>query len=78
MSDISNSQIDDIVAMLDGFVARGGGHMNIDVSDTVSADEKVTEEMGCVDCSSNPMACSVPTLMEGMDDLSSYVDDYKK
>lgn len=78
MSDISDSQIDDIVAMLDGFVARGGGHMNVDVSDAVSSDEKVVEEMGCVDCSKNAFACSAPTLLEGMDDLSSYEDDYKK
>ena len=72
MSEVNEQQIDDIVAMLDGFVAKGGGHMNVDVDETVSQGEKIVDEMGCADCSKNAFACSVPTMMEGADDLSLY------
>ncbi len=72
MSDTNNAQVDDIVAMLDGFVAKGGGHMNVSVDEAAASGEKVIEEMGCIDCAKGDLACSVPTLMEGMDDYSSY------
>jgi hypothetical protein len=72
MSD-TNAQVDDIVAMLDGFMSRGGGHMNVDVNGT--SNEKEVEELGCIDCAKGNLSCQAPTLLEGMDDYSSYEND---
>lgn len=79
MSDINNNnQVDDIVAMLDGFMSRGGGHMNVEVNDAnASAVDKVVEELGCSDCAKGDLSCHAPTLLDGMDDYSSYENDYK-
>ena len=52
MSDTTNQQIDDVVAMLDGFMARGGGHMNVEFDDPSSTVKEV-EELGCIDCAKN-------------------------
>lgn len=65
-------KIDDIVAMLDAFVSGGGGHMNIrsDEDGNVSADSttaKTVTTMNSLDCAAGNLACSVPTLFEGMD-----------
>ncbi len=64
------SMIDDLVSQLDaGFSGEKAvgpvGHFNVDVSEDASTKEVQT--LGCTDCSSNPMACSVPTLHEGLD-----------
>ncbi|EOS33957.1 MAG: hypothetical protein HFH79_09455 [Lachnospiraceae bacterium] len=61
------SMIDDLVSQLDaGFSGeKAVGHFNVDVSEDASTKEVQT--LGCTDCSSNPMACSVPTLHEGLD-----------
>lgn len=61
------SMIDDLVAQLDsGFSGnKAVGHFNVDVNEGSSAKE--VETLGCTDCSANPMACSVPTLHEGLD-----------
>lgn len=68
-------QIDDIVAMLDSFMANNGGHMNItvDASGNVVTDGEEVEElsvktMGCLDCAQGDMACKVPTLFDGIED----------
>ncbi|NLL79205.1 MAG: hypothetical protein GX234_05345 [Clostridiales bacterium] len=58
--------IDDIVKMLDSGFANGVGHVNVDTDNTLSGN--TVETMGCADCSKNPLACSVPTLQEGLDD----------
>ena len=58
--------IDDIVAMLDSSMSNGTGHVNLDYSD--EAPEKKVETLGCTDCSRTPLACSVPTLEQGLDD----------
>lgn len=68
----SEKQIDDIVSMLDSFMAENGGHMNIRVSDdgTVSTEKtmaKTVTTMKSLDCAAGNLACSVPTLFEGMD-----------
>lgn len=52
--------IDDIVAMLDGSVKRGDGHINVKVDENLKESKEI--ERGCADCSANPMACSVPTI----------------
>jgi hypothetical protein len=59
--------IQDLVAQLDGGFAKGVGHVNVDVDETSSAKKNV-ETMGCTDCSRTPLACSVPTLHQGLDD----------
>jgi hypothetical protein len=72
MADPNEKQIDDIVSMLDQFMAGNGGHMNIHVKEdgTIKADKttaKTITTMNCTDCAAGNMACSVPTLFEGLD-----------
>ncbi len=61
-------QADDIVNMIDSFMLGGGGHMNVTVKDdgSVSLDKKV-KVTNSLECAEGSMACSVPTLFEGMD-----------
>ena len=61
-----NAMIEDLIRQLDGGMAKEVGHINVDVDTTLEASKSV-ETMGCVDCSKNPMACSVPTLHDGLD-----------
>lgn len=68
-SDLENLQIEDIISMLDGFVADGGGHMNIEVDENLRADLKTQENRQTVDCTGG--ACSIPTLHKGIDDEES-------
>ena len=65
MADMNN--IDDLVAFLDGSAAKGVGHINVD-TDELSEGSKNVQTMGCTDCSRTPLACSVPTLHQGLDD----------
>ncbi len=58
--------IDDLVKMLDAGMAKGTGHVNVDYDDAKASKEVQT--MGCTDCSRTPLACSVPTLEQGLDD----------
>ncbi len=60
-------QVEDLVAFLDGSVKNGVGHLNVDV-DEKQKEMRSTETMGCTDCSRTPLACSVPTLHQGLDD----------
>ena len=62
------NQIDDIVAMLDRMMGDGQGHVNVSVDEAIAAGDKTTATMGCTDCAKGDLACSVPTLMEGMDE----------
>ena len=62
-----NSMIEDLIRQLDGGMAKGTGHVNVDVDQTMNVSKSV-DTMGCVDCSKNPMACSVPTLLEDTDE----------
>ena len=64
MADMTN--IDDLVAFLDGSATKGVGHINVDTDE--NSDAKSVETMGCTDCSRTPLACSVPTLHQGLDD----------
>lgn len=61
------SNVDDIVSMLDDMVAKGHGHINVSV-DQDAAEGKVVETMGCTDCAKGDLACSIPTLHEGIDE----------
>ena len=62
------NQVDDIVTMLDNMMGNGHGHVNVSVDDTVADGQKTTQTLGCTDCAKGDLACSVPTLMEGMDE----------
>ena len=61
------TMIDDLVKMLDSGMAEGVGHVNVDF-DTEGEKSKNVQTMGCTDCSRTPLACSVPTLEQGLDD----------
>ncbi|MDE6516825.1 MAG: hypothetical protein K2L18_03115 [Acetatifactor sp.] len=61
-----NKMIDDLVKMLDQGMADGMGHINVDRDDI--EESKTVQTMGCSDCSRTPLACSVPTLHQGLDD----------
>lgn len=63
----NNEMIEDFVKMLDSGMAQGVGHVNVDVDSKVDGSKNV-QTMGCTDCSRTPLACSVPTLHEGLDD----------
>ncbi|MCR4750083.1 MAG: hypothetical protein K5877_09870 [Lachnospiraceae bacterium] len=63
------SMIDDLVAQLDAGMAKGVGHVNVDVDEAQSESTKEVQTMGCTDCSRTPLACSVPTLHDGLDDF---------
>ena len=60
------SMIDDLVAQLDAGMTNGVGHVNVDFDETSQG--KTVQTMGCTDCSRTPLACSVPTLHQGLDD----------
>ncbi|MBR3308151.1 MAG: hypothetical protein IKI75_12985 [Lachnospiraceae bacterium] len=60
--------IQDLVAQLDGGFSQGVGHVNVS-TDGGSEGKKEVETMGCTDCSRTPLACSVPTLHQGIDDF---------
>ena len=61
------TMIDDLVKMLDSGISNGVGHINVDFDET-SKQSKNVQTMGCTDCSRTPLACSVPTLEQGLDD----------
>ncbi|MDO4293695.1 MAG: hypothetical protein Q4C65_10770 [Eubacteriales bacterium] len=58
--------VDELVKMLDAGMSGGVGHVNVACEDKASSSK--VETMGCTDCSRTPLACSVPTLHEGLDD----------
>ena len=59
--------IEDLVNMLDAGMTEGVGHVNVEYDQKVEQSKNV-QTMGCTDCSRTPLACSVPTLEEGLDD----------
>ena len=61
------NMIDDLIKMLDSGMADGVGHVNVDCDQQVEQSKNV-QTMGCTDCSRTPLACSVPTLEQGLDD----------
>ena len=63
----NEAMIEDFVKMLDSGIAQGVGHVNVDV-DSKADSAKNVQTMGFTDCSRTPLACSVPTLHEGLDD----------
>ena len=65
--DIDEQKIDELVKLLDAGMTRGVGHVNVG-EDAAEAALMSVETMGCTDCSRTPLACSVPTLQQGLDD----------
>lgn len=68
---MENKNVDDLIAMIDGFMAEGGGHMNVRVEEdggvhTDTASVKITT-MNSLGLRRRQHACKVPTLFEGMD-----------
>lgn len=59
--DNKEKMIDDIVAMLDGSVASGDGHINVKVDEKLESSKSKEVIRGCAECSINPTACSIPT-----------------
>ena len=70
MTSISTDKmLDDIVAFLDSSVAKGVGHLNVEVNRQDGGEvEKSVDTMGCIDCAKGNLACSVPTLHDGIDE----------
>lgn len=64
----NEQMIEDFIKMMDSGMAQGVGHVNVDVDDKIN-NAKNVQTMGCTDCSRTPLACSVPTLYEGLDDF---------
>ncbi len=61
--------IDDLINMLDSGMMKGVGHVNVDYNEEEGQSKNV-QTMGCTDCSRTPLACSVPTLEQGLDDYN--------
>lgn len=62
-----DQMVEDLIRQLDSGMAKGVGHVNVDVNESLKGSKNV-ETMGCTDCSRTPLACSVPTLHQGLDD----------
>ena len=60
--------IEDLIKMLDSGMENGVGHINVEYNEQASQSKNV-QTMGCTDCSRTPLACSVPTLEQGLDDF---------
>jgi hypothetical protein len=66
------AMIEDLIHMLDQGMTGGVGHMNVKHSADSPGELDLTgirhlQTLGCTDCNDNPMACSVPTLQQGLD-----------
>ncbi len=70
----NKSMIDDLIKMLDAGMSEGVGHVNVNFEEDASVSKSV-QTMGCSDCSRTPLACSVPTLHQGLDDYSGRKSD---
>ena len=70
MNTVNNEKLlDDIIAFLDGSVANGAGHLNVEVLNTSDdAVPKRIDTLGCTDCAKGNVACRVPTLHDGIDE----------
>ncbi|MBQ7358612.1 MAG: hypothetical protein IJW63_00795 [Lachnospiraceae bacterium] len=62
------AKIEELVKMLDASFANGVGHINVDTNDEPTQEQVSVQTLGCTDCSRTPLACSVPTLQQGLDD----------
>lgn len=58
------SDIDEIVKLIDSSMSGGAGHLNLTIDENSVETEITTTRNIC----GKDMACSVPTLHEGIDD----------
>ena len=65
---MDDKKVEELVKMLDSGMAMGVGHVNVDYDES-KEESKNVQTMGCTDCSRTPLACSVPTLEDGLDDF---------
>ena len=64
----NEKNIDDIVSMIDQFMAGDGGHLNVSVEDANNIDlQKTTQTTNSLECAAGNLACNVPTLHNGLD-----------
>ena len=59
------NQIDDLVSMIDNFMAGKGGHMNVSTNEAI--EETTKQTTNSFECAKGDMACKVPTLHQGLD-----------
>lgn len=69
---MDDKKIDELVSMIDQFMAGNGGHMNVTVKSdgSVNTEEtysKTVTQMNSMDCAAGDLACQAPTLFEGLD-----------
>lgn len=57
--------IDDLIKLLDEGAAQGVGHINVAFDE--EKESRDVQTFGCPDCSAVPLACSLPTLHDGLD-----------
>ena len=60
-----DKRVDELIRLLDEGTVQGVGHVNVACAPDGDPDIKI--QTGCADCSAVPLACSVPTLHEGLD-----------
>ena len=64
----NEKKVDEIVSMIDQFMAGSGGHLNISVADANNSDlQKTTQTTNTLECAAGNLACNVPTLHNGLD-----------
>ncbi len=59
----SNDEAKELAAMLDKLCEQGSGHINV----TADGGDITTQTVNSTDCCKGNMACSIPTLHEGID-----------
>lgn len=64
----NQKRIEDIIAMLDGCVNDGVGHINLEINNSDEGTENMKiETFKSNDCSKGNQACAVPTLQTSVD-----------
>lgn len=66
--------IEDLVRMLDQGIIQGTGHFNVALDPSLE-EVKQVRTTGCTDHTGLPMACSVPTLEEALDNFHDQEND---
>ena len=64
----NEKNIDDIVSMIDQFMADSGGHLNVSIANANNINLlKTTQTTNTLECTAGNLACNVPTLHIGLD-----------
>ncbi len=62
-------EIDALIAMLDGHMAQGSGHINVTVNDETSIEMEEVKIQQQMDCDLGDTCCKIPNLPMEDDDL---------